>query len=165
MRKVKGFILLWLFTMIAWVLGTGTFRIDELVTGLVLSFGVVVLFASFTSLYRDIKITPKSIVLMPVYLIVFLWEMIKSNIDVALRVINPAMPIKPGVVQLKTRLHSPLAKLILANSITLTPGTLTMDVKDDSLFIHWIDVEAENIEEATRKVGWKFERILKEIIQ
>jgi multicomponent Na+:H+ antiporter subunit E len=165
MRKVKGFILLWLFTMIAWILGTVTFRLDELVTGLVLSFGVVVLFASFTSLYRDIKITPKSIVLMPVYLIVFLWEMIKSNIDVALRVINPALPIKPGVVQLKTRLHSSLAKLILANSITLTPGTLTMDVKDDSLFIHWIDVEAENIEDATRKVGWKFERILKEIIQ
>ncbi len=165
MRKVKGFILLWLFMMIAWLMGTGTFRTDELVTGLVLSFGVAVIFIHFSSIYRGVKLTPKSIVLMPVYLIVFLWEMIKSNIDVARRVITPSLPINPGIVEVKTKLHSDLAKLILANSITLTPGTLTMDVKDNSLFIHWIDVRAEDIQEATEKVSWKFEKILKEIIQ
>ncbi len=165
MRKVKGFILLWLFMMIAWLMGTGTFRTDELITGLVLSFGVVLIFVHFSSLYRGVKITPKSIVLMPVYLIVFLWEMIKSNIDVARRVVTPSLPINPGIVEVKTKLHSDLAKLILANSITLTPGTLTMDVKDNSLFIHWIDVRAENIQEATERVSWKFEKILKEIIQ
>ena len=165
MRKVKGFILLWLFMMIAWLMGTGTFRTDELITGFVLSFGVVLIFVHFSSLYRGVKITPKSIVLMPVYLIVFLWEMIKSNIDVARRVVTPSLPINPGIVEVKTKLHSDLAKLILANSITLTPGTLTMDVKDNSLFIHWIDVRAENIQEATERVSWKFEKILKEIIQ
>lgn len=165
MKKVKGFILLWLFLMILWLLGTGTFRLDEVIMGIALSFGVVVLFASFSSLYRGIKVTPKAIVLLPVYLVVFLWEMIKSNIDVARRVLTPSLPINPGIVQVKTKLQSPLAKLILANSITLTPGTLTLDVKDDSLFIHWIDVKAENIKGATEKVSWKFEKILKDIIQ
>lgn len=164
MKKVKGFLLLWIFLMAAWLLGTGTFRMDELITGLALSLGVTVLFASFSSLYRGIKITPKSIVLFPVYIVVFLWEMIKSNIDVARRVLTPSLPINPGIVQVKTKLETPLAKLVLANSITLTPGTLTMDVKDGSLFIHWIDVKAENIQEATEKVSWKFEKILKEII-
>ena len=164
MRKVKGFLLLWVLLMAAWLLGTGTFRMDELITGLALSFGVMVLFASFSSLYRGIKITPKSVVLVPVYIVVFLWEMLKSNIDVARRVLTPSLPINPGVVQVKTKLETPLAKLVLANSITLTPGTLTMDVKGDSLFIHWIDVKAENIQEATEKVSWKFEKILKEII-
>ncbi|MCD6379953.1 Na+/H+ antiporter subunit E [bacterium] len=165
MKKVKGFLLLWLFLMAAWLLGTGTFRMDELITGLVLSFGVTVAFAPFSSLYRGIIITPKSIILIPVYLAVFLWEMIKSNIDVARRVISPSLPINPGIVQIKTKLKTPLAKLILANSITLTPGTLTMDVEKDSLFIHWIDVKTETIQETTEKVSGKFERILKEIIQ
>ena len=164
MKKVKGFLLLWIFLIAAWLLSTGTFRSDELITGLFLSFGVTVLFASFSSLYRGVKITPKSIVLLPVYPVVFLMEMIKSNFDVARRVLTPSLPINPGIVMIKTKLKSPLAKLILANSITLTPGTLTLDVRDDGLLIHWIDIRAEDIQEATEKVSWKFEKILKEII-
>lgn len=165
MKKIKGFILLWLFLMTAWLFGTGTFKLDEVITGLALSLGVVVLFASFTSLYRGVKISPKSVILMPVYLVVFLWEMIKSNIDVARIVLSPSLPIKPGIVEVKTKLESPLAKLVLANSITLTPGTLTLDVDGDSLYIHWITVKSKDIQEATEKVSYKFEKILKEILQ
>jgi multicomponent Na+:H+ antiporter subunit E len=61
-------------------------------------------------------------------------EIIKANLDVALRVIKPVIPINPGIVKVKTKLKTPMGRLILTNSITLTPGTLTVDIK----MIHYI---------------------------
>ena len=73
------------------------------------------------------------------------------------------MPIKPGIVIIKTGLKSDIAKMILANSITLTPGTFTLDIVDDTLLIHWINVRTENIAEATEIIGEKFEKYLRVI--
>ena len=53
---------------------------------------------------------------------------------------SPSLPINPGIVEVKTRLTSKIGRLFPANSITLIPGTLTVDIKGDSLFIHWVDV-------------------------
>lgn len=107
--------------------------------------------------------TPKVFVYSLIYLFVLSWEIVKSNIDVALRVLNPKLPINPGIVKVKTRLKSPIGRMILANSITLTPGTLTIDMKDDELYIHWIDVETLDAEEASRKILGKFEKLLEVI--
>jgi multicomponent Na+:H+ antiporter subunit E len=90
-------------------------------------------------------------------------DLIKSNFDVARRVLNPALPIKPGIVEVKTKLKSKFARMLLANSITLTPGTLTVDVKDDSFFIHWIDVKNEDVEAASKEIVEKFEKYLEVI--
>jgi multicomponent Na+:H+ antiporter subunit E len=98
-----------------------------------------------------------------IYIFVFLKELIKSNLDVALRVINPSLPINPGIVEVKTKLKSPLGRLVLANSITLTPGTLTVEIKEDSLFIHWIDVSSPDIDAATQAIVQTFEQYLKVI--
>lgn len=65
------------------------------------------------------------------YIGVLFWEIIKANVDVAYRVLHPRIPIRPGIVVIRTSLKSNVAKLILANSITLTPGTFTLDVVDD----------------------------------
>ena len=165
MKKLKGFLLLWILLMAAWLLGTGTFEIQELVTGLVLSAGVALVFISFSSLYREVKLTPKSILLVPVYLVVFLWEMLKANLDVARRVLTPSLPINPGVVEIETGLQSRIGKLLLANSITLTPGTLTMDVTGNRLTVHWIDVKAYDPRQAAARICGKFERLLREIVQ
>jgi multicomponent Na+:H+ antiporter subunit E len=97
------------------------------------------------------------------YLVVFLWELIKSNVNVALRVINPKLPINPGIVKVKTRLKSPMGRMILANSITLTPGTLTIDIKDDFFYIHWIDVKTLDAEEVRKEIFGKFEKYLEVI--
>lgn len=107
--------------------------------------------------------TPKVFVYSLIYLFVLSWEIVKSNIDVALRVLNPKLPINPGIVKVKTRLKSPIGRMILANSITLTPGTLTIDMKDDELYIHWIDVKTLDTEEASRKILGKFEKLLEVI--
>jgi multicomponent Na+:H+ antiporter subunit E len=81
-------------------------------------------------------------------------------LDVAKRVVSPNLPINPGIVKVKTKLTSRLGRMILANSITLTPGTLTVETDEDNFYIHWIDVTSEDIEEATRKIVRKFEKYL-----
>jgi len=73
------------------------------------------------------------------------------------------MPIKPGIVVIKTSLKSDIAKMILANSITLTPGTFTLDVIGDELLVHWINVKTEDIDEATNMIGQRFEKYLRVI--
>jgi len=72
-------------------------------------------------------------------------------------------PIKPGIVEVETKLKSKLGRMILANSITLTPGTLTVKVENDIFFIHSINVEHSDIEGATKDIVAKFEKYLKVI--
>ena len=99
------------------------------------------------------------------YLPVFLWQVIKANLDVAYRVLHPALPINPGIVKVKTTLKSDTALTFLANSITLTPGTLTVDIDPEksALYIHWIDVKSKDVEIATKIIVERFEKILKKI--
>lgn len=72
----------------------------------------------------------------------FFWGMLKANVDVAIRVINGK--INPGIVKISPGLKTDLGITMLATSITLTPGTVSVEVneKDKSLYIHWIDVTA-----------------------
>lgn len=101
------------------------------------------------------------------YLPIFLLEMLKANIDVAYRVMHPNLPIKPGIVKVKTNLKSDTGLTFLANSITLTPGTLTVDIDRGNgfLYVHWINVEAKDIEGATKRIVSKFEHILTRIFE
>jgi len=76
-----------------------------------------------------------------VYLIgPFFWAMAKANIDVAYRVITGK--INPGIVKISAGLKTDLGITLLADSITLTPGTLSVDIdeKNNDLYVHWINV-------------------------
>jgi multicomponent Na+:H+ antiporter subunit E len=73
------------------------------------------------------------------------------------------MPIRPGIVAVKTNLKQDIAKLMLANSITLTPGTFTVDVIGDTLLVHWIHVKDSTIDETTKIIARKFEKYLAEV--
>ena len=101
------------------------------------------------------------------YIPVFIWECIKANIDVAWRVIHPNRPINPGIVKVKTSLKTDTALTFLANSITLTPGTLSVDIDQEGgfLYVHWIDVKDKNIAGATKLIVQRFERILSKIFE
>ncbi len=112
---------------------------------LVLAFSVALIVASVTShiLCRkdDFRmLNPVRWGIMLVYLIPLFIEMVKANFDVAYRVITGN--IRPGIVRIKPGLEKDLSITLLANSITLTPGTLTVDVDEDKkeLYIHWIKV-------------------------
>ena len=74
----------------------------------------------------------------------FAWllvEVFKANVDVVRRIWDPALPIKPTWQRVDTQVSTPLEKALYANSITLTPGTLTTDVQDDHFMIHCLTPE------------------------
>jgi multicomponent Na+:H+ antiporter subunit E len=103
---------------------------------------------------------PKRLGYLFVYVVVFIWEMIKANINMMIIVLSPKMPLKPGIVKITTELESPAARLLLGNSITLTPGTMTMEVKDKTLYIHWVKV-CDDLSEAGDIIKGAFEKWLK----
>ncbi len=96
------------------------------------------------------------------YMPVLIWAMIKANLDVAYRVLHPRMPIKPGIVRIRTDLKNPLAKLVLANSITLTPGTMTLQIMEDRYYIHWIYVRSDDEKVAGEYIKGEFEKYIRE---
>ncbi|OPL07862.1 MAG: cation:proton antiporter [delta proteobacterium ML8_F1] len=117
-------------------------------------------------IYRNLDYAFKSgslagaIKFLVVYVPVFLWELVKANIDVAFRVLNPRMPINPGFVKIPTGIKGDYGRLALANSITLTPGTLSVDGDENHLYVHWIDVMGESQKERGELVSGPFEDIL-----
>jgi multicomponent Na+:H+ antiporter subunit E len=145
-----------------WVLLTPK-DMQEIWVGLAVSALVAIFTLRLEPVLGDLRLTPKALVYAVIYLFVFIKELIVSNLDVARRVINPKLPIKPGIVKVKTKLNSNIAKTILANSITLTPGTLTVDIKGEYLYIHWIEIQHEDLEGATQDIVTKFEKYLEVI--
>ena len=84
---------------------------------------------------------------------VFLPAMAKANVDVAYRVITGR--INPGIVRISPKLNNDLSLTMLANSITLTPGTLSVEVDEETndLYIHWINVDTSALERMPRDYG------------
>lgn len=163
MKKVIARLLIFSFLLIIWLLLTSPFSREELIAGAVVS-GLIALFPfGSVPIFAEIRTRPKALLWGAAYLVVFLFELIKSNLDVAFRVLHPQLPIHPGIVKVKTKLTSRMGRLALANSITLTPGTITVETKDDYFYVHWIDVRARNIEETTQNIVSKFERYLEVI--
>jgi len=142
-----------------WIVLTYPFSIQEWEAGALIAFlGALLSYKQLS--VSGIKNIKRIGILIFWYLPVFTWEMIKANIHVASIVLNPKMPINPGIVKIKTNLKSPVARVWLANSITLTPGTLSLEVEEHYLYIHWITVKSTDVEGATREISAKFERIL-----
>lgn len=152
--------------MLFWVLWNNTWDLKIWLYGLVPVVFIVLILGKAASVFEGAKFTPGGIINSLYYIIVFIVALVKSNIDVMLRVLNPKLPIKPGIVRVETELTSPIARMILANSITLTPGTFVVDIKDKYLYVHWIEVCCDgDPEKATQMIASKFEKILKRIYE
>jgi len=163
--KLRNFLYLFLFLMLVWLALTSTVNIQELTAGIIIS---LILSLVLSKNYLELGLPPlsiKRIFFSIVYILVLLLEIVRANFDVAYRVIHPKMPIKPGIVTIKTGLKQDIAKLILANSITLTPGTFTLDILGDTLLVHWINVKGKNMKERTKLIAWKFEKYLRIIFE
>jgi len=157
MRYLSLFIL----TFIFWLLLTFKFSVENLVAGAVVSLVVSLLFAKYFFKNGGKFLQPARYFWFIVYLVIIIWECIKANFDVAYRVLHPAMPIKPGIVKVKLTLKSNFARTMLANSITMTPGTIAVDIVGDELFVHWIYISSENPEEYGQKIAGRFEKFIK----
>jgi multicomponent Na+:H+ antiporter subunit E len=108
---------------------------------------------------------PKRYFWLLVYAIVFIWEIIKANFDVAYRVLHPSMPIRPGIVKIKLTIKSEFGRAFLANSITMTPGTISVDLIDDFLYVHWIYVPEIDPNQYSARIAGSFENYLIKIFE
>lgn len=95
----------------------------------------------------------------------FLWEIFLSNIRVAQEVLRPRLSVTPGVVAVPLTVTTDLEITLLANLITLTPGTLTLDVSDDrsTLFVHALDID--DPDDFRRGIIEGFERRVLELLR
>lgn len=138
-----------------WLLLTNSFAAQELIAGGVVSVAVALFSARFL-IHEDSfwLFHPKRFcILFLINPAVFTWELIKANWDVAKRAFHPGKPnVNPGTVKVPTNIKSEYGLASLSNAITLTPGTITLDVAEENgqnyIYIHWIDVTETNGEAA-----------------
>ncbi len=118
-----------------WVGLTHSLDIQELSVGLVLAWGIAYFFGGDVPL--DLRgMVRKYFMFVPK----FLWALVQSNLAVAKIVLTPKLSINPGIVKLTTSLQNDYDVLILANAITLTPGTITIDVRGKDIYIHILNL-------------------------
>ena len=160
-NPLGSWVLLSAALFVLWLLLTGSFSTDEIITGVLVAVVAAVAtprLAIFSG-FKLVRTAPLSIIR---YLFSFSVALIRANFDMARRVLTPSLPLKPAIVEVQTSLQSDLGKLLLANSITLTPGTLTIDVIGDRMLVHWIDARpGEDLVHATNEIAAGFERDIK----
>lgn len=163
MKRLFARFLIFTFLLVIWLLLTYPFHIQELAAGAVVSLLIALFPVGSIPIFAEMRTGPRAITWGIAYLFIFLFELVKSNLDVAFRVLHRKIPIQPGIVKVRTKLTSRIGRLALANSITLTPGTITVETKGEYFYVHWIDVRARNIEETTQNIVSKFEKYLEVI--
>lgn len=124
---------------IAWAGINGSFSAPVLMAGFVVGYIVILLgrpvlgpSAYYTGLWRTLS-----------FIVIYVWELVTASIRIAIDVLNPWLDVRPAVVRVPLQVRSDAEVTLLANLISLTPGTLSLDVSDDnrSLFVHAMDVD------------------------
>jgi multicomponent Na+:H+ antiporter subunit E len=159
-------IALFLLAFLVWLALTAGGGVQEILAGAGAAFIVALAAGRFVAGFPR-RGFPRRAAAAVRYGVRFVWEMVKANFQVAAIVLSPMRPIRPGIVKIRTGLARDTAMTVLANSITLTPGTFTVDIDPESrvLYIHCITVPGTDIEENTKRIGGRFERILKEVFE
>lgn len=95
------------------------------------------------------------------FLAIFTWECIKANFDVAWRVVQYKIPIKPAIIKMPLMVKTDLARAVLSCALTMTPGTIVLDIEDDYMYVHWIYIDDKDpLTYALNKVN-RFEKYIK----
>lgn len=163
MRTLKAKVLVFFSLWGIWLVLTSPFNGPEAFAGAAVAALIAALPLFPASPLGDLRLDPRALLHLVAYAFVFLKALVLSNLDVAFRVLHPRLPIDPGIVMVKTKLKTPLGRLLLANSITLTPGTITVEMRGDELFVHWIKVQAVDPQGATEAIVGGFEKYLEVI--
>lgn len=148
MKLLQGFfnkkiILLFLLLFLFWLVLSPGISTQTIVAGLLISFCVALYNQDLafeegeTSFY-----SVKGVVKLFRFIIVLLVEIIKANIDVAKIVLSPSMPISPCFVKVPLTQKKDMNRVLYANSITLTPGTLSVDMNEEEILVHALTKEA-----------------------
>lgn len=132
---------------IAWLLWSGTYSTQPFIFALGVGSCLFVLWLSMR-MERTAELEP---VMLPgrgfaLRLIVYIpWiagQIVLANLNVARRILSPSLPIAPRLMRVRAHQKTPLCQVIHANSITLTPGTITLDLRNGELLVHALDDES-----------------------
>lgn len=164
--RTQSRILVFVLAFSAWLALTAGAGVQEIAAGVVVALVVTLVAGHFLAGFPRRGFLRRAGFSLR-YFCRFLWEMIKANVQVAIIVLHPLRPIRPGIVKIRTELSKDTAVTILANSITLTPGTFTVDINPEGtrLYIHCLSIDGTDLEENTKRIGGRFERILKEVFE
>ncbi|MBR0165192.1 MAG: Na+/H+ antiporter subunit E [Lachnospiraceae bacterium] len=128
-----------------WLLFHERLTIDVIITGVIAVALVTLFLRAFAgwSVQRDMQFASRALAFL-LFVIRLIWEVLKANINVIGIVLSdePERKINPVIVRHKTGLRTSIGRVALANSITLTPGTVTVDVGDDCVYVHALDVRS-----------------------
>ena len=149
--------------LLLWVLLNGNIAPDTLLVGVAAALAISWLWRESLSFFSDFRATPQAFGAAILYVGYFLKQLFLANLAMARIVLSPALPIRPGIVKVRTTLTSRVGRLLLANSITLTPGTLTVELEGEWLYVHWVDIQSDDIDAATEQIVAGFEKYLKVI--
>jgi len=157
----QQYVFVFVISLLLWMLLAGNLDQQELIAGAIVSLLVTILFGSRFTIFSGIRFSLMLPVYILQYLVSFFVALVVANIEMTQRILSPSLPIRPEIVEIRTRLQSPLGKMLLANTITLTPGTLTVDVEDDKLLVHWMYCPPDtDVQQASTIIASKFERHL-----
>ncbi len=153
--------LLNIFLMLAWVVLTGRYTLAQLCIGFLLGYLVLWMLSPINTSTHYFRRTVKIIALM----LYFMMELAKSNLRVAYDIITPRHRMRPAILAVPLDLESDMGITLLATLITLTPGTLSLDVSTDrrTLYVH--DMYIDTPEIAIRKIKHGFERRIREVLE
>ena len=140
--RAFGIVLTFCIMLLFWILLSGLFDAFHFISGLVCCAIVALLSHDLLVKGRSEKALVKSLRL-ALYIPWELWQIVLANIDVAYRVLHPRMPIDPLIIEFETSLRGEFSLVTLANSITLTPGTITILVDEErgKFWVHSIAKE------------------------
>jgi len=167
-RLVLFAILLVFWLLLVWPVSPfdGHLLVGDIAVGVVVSAFAALVMHEMIRVRFIRLINPRSWFWLIIFAFVFSYYVLKGGLDVSYRVLHPRMPIKPGIVKVKSVLKTETGRTALANCITLTPGTLTIDVTGDGVFyIHWLNVLSLDEDEAAQHVLRRFEWFIKRIFE
>jgi multicomponent Na+:H+ antiporter subunit E len=133
-----GAVLIFILLMGFWLLLSGSFHWQHLLTGSIFSIILTFAWAEITigEHQRATSFTMRQVFLFIFYMFCLMFEVLKANLKVAMIVLHPKLPISPGLVIMRNELKNDLPRVLYANSITLTPGTITVDLEGDLHIVH-----------------------------
>ena len=144
-----------------WVALTGDFTFQNYLFGFIVNFFILWVITRGDSDARYFTLLPKLVA----FFLYFLWELFKANLQVAYEVVTPHYRMKPGIVKVPLTVQSNLGITFLANMISLTPGTLSLDVSNDKKVLYVHSMYITNKQEFIEGIKNGFEKRILEILK
>lgn len=141
---------MYLAFLILWIIFNGNFTLEILVIGMILCAALYAFCCKFMgySMRHDLRLM-KRLPMAFQYGIILIIEILKANRQVLHFIMTPRYQVEPQIVHFRSRLKTELGQVILANSITLTPGTITVKLENNEFYVHCLDREfAEGMEDS-----------------